>query len=290
MTRDEADSFIARLEASGERRLVDWHGIGIAWRRFGSGPPLVLLHGGHGSWLHWVRNIEALAREHTLWVPDMPGFGDSASLPEGAGLQDQVDALIATLDEVIGTDAPFDLAGFSFGGLVASTLASQHRRVRRLALLGCAGHGGTRRQTTALLNWRSSANEAELESTMRHNLAAHMLSGPLGIDGLALAVHIRSCRATRFRSKEISRAGKLPQVLAAVAAPTLLAWGANDVTVQPEAMLRSLTAGHPHRRGRVVEGGGHWVQFECAPAINPLLSDWFGRGPGGQQDGCRLPR
>jgi CubicO group peptidase (beta-lactamase class C family) len=42
-------------------------GPSVTWRRFGSGPHLVLLHGGHGSWLHWVRNIEFLARHlHAL--------------------------------------------------------------------------------------------------------------------------------------------------------------------------------------------------------------------------------
>jgi pimeloyl-ACP methyl ester carboxylesterase len=46
----------------------------------GAGRPLVLVHGGHGSWLHWVRNIEALSAKRTLWIPDLPGYGDSSAL------------------------------------------------------------------------------------------------------------------------------------------------------------------------------------------------------------------
>ena len=40
----------------------------MRWREWGRGETLVLLHGGFGSWLHWVRNIEALsARESSPW-------------------------------------------------------------------------------------------------------------------------------------------------------------------------------------------------------------------------------
>jgi pimeloyl-ACP methyl ester carboxylesterase len=31
----------------------------VVWRSWGSGPPLLLLHGLHGSWMHWVRNVAA---------------------------------------------------------------------------------------------------------------------------------------------------------------------------------------------------------------------------------------
>ena len=42
--------------------------------------PLLLLHGGSGSWTHWLRNIDALvASGRRVLVPDLPGFGDSAA-------------------------------------------------------------------------------------------------------------------------------------------------------------------------------------------------------------------
>lgn len=79
----------------------------IRWRRWGGqGRPLVLLHGGHGSWLHWVRNIEALAERREVWVPDMPGYGDSAEVAGDSGepghQQRLVDVLAASIDRVLG--------------------------------------------------------------------------------------------------------------------------------------------------------------------------------------------
>src|SRR5687767_9478449 len=54
----------------------------MVWHRWGKGRPVVLLHGGSGSWMHWIRTIPALASHYTLWVPDQPGFGDSALPPD----------------------------------------------------------------------------------------------------------------------------------------------------------------------------------------------------------------
>src|SRR5262245_48453811 len=54
----------------------------MVWRQFGSGPYLALLHGGHGAWSHWIRNVEVLAQHFTVLACDMPGYGDSAMVPE----------------------------------------------------------------------------------------------------------------------------------------------------------------------------------------------------------------
>ena len=51
----------------------------LVWRVWGQGRPIVMLHGGSGSWNHWVRNIDALlASGRQVIAPDLPGFGDSA--------------------------------------------------------------------------------------------------------------------------------------------------------------------------------------------------------------------
>src|SRR5690606_6756048 len=87
------------------------HGT-VRWQRLGSGDPLVLLHGGHGSWLHWIRNIEALARRYTVWMPNMPGYLHSADVPPTDGDDDLaplLDALRTSLDHAVGPDTPIGL-------------------------------------------------------------------------------------------------------------------------------------------------------------------------------------
>ena len=97
---------------------------------------VVLLHGGSGSWTHWLRNIDALAAAgHAVWVPDMPGFGASAVPPDGQDADVLPGWLELGLQQLIGA-RPVALVGFSFGALVAGLWAqARPARVARLVLV-----------------------------------------------------------------------------------------------------------------------------------------------------------
>ena len=45
----------------------------------------------------------------------------------------------------------------------------------------------------------------------------------------------------------------------------------------PAAVLAALVEAHPGRQGAIVDGAGHWVQYEAHAAINALLLDWLAR-------------
>ena len=254
----------------------------VRWRCFGGlvsagqRPPVALLHGGHGCWLHWVRNIEALAEGGEVWVADLPGYGDSDA-PASADMAALVTMAAASLRAMLAPGQTLDLVGFSFGGLAAAHLALDHLPVRRLALLGPAGHAGPRRPRGELLAWRRLVDDpAALGEAMRHNLAMQMLHEPSAIDALAVAVHTRACMGTRFRSREISRAGGLPELLARCPVPLLLAWGEHDITADPARLSVSLGMAAPRRQALVLPGVGHWLQYEAADTVNRLLIDFLG--------------
>jgi pimeloyl-ACP methyl ester carboxylesterase len=274
---------IDRLDARSTRHRVDWEGRHVAWRRFGSGTPLVLLHGGHGSWMHWIRNIEPLARAREVWVPDLPGYGDSDDAGTADALHAVLTPVVATLDRLVGRDTAIDVAGFSFGGLVAAHLASQRPGVERLALLGPAGHGSERRPRGELLDWKRAAAAGDaraLARAMRHNLAMHMLSAePEDIDDTAVDLHTRSCLRTRFRSKGLSRAGGLLGALEHRPEPTLMLWGEDDVTADPVSLMSSVPIHLPQCRVEVLRGAGHWLQYEQAGAVNLRLRAWLDDRP-----------
>src|SRR5438876_5321555 len=111
----------------------------MAVRRFGSGPDVVLFHGGMGSWKHWIRNVEPLATRFTVHALDHPSYGASAAVARdmtGAAYLDLVHDLLV---EMLPGDAPLRLAGFSFGGAIAAHLARRlGPRVTHLCLLSPA--------------------------------------------------------------------------------------------------------------------------------------------------------
>jgi pimeloyl-ACP methyl ester carboxylesterase len=253
----------------------------VCWHEFGvthpDQTPLVLLHGGHGSWEHWARNIEDLSQYFQLLVPDMPGYGESAYF-DSEFQYGVLDPLISTLNTLLGPDTSINLAGFSFGGFVSINLAKERKNIRKLALLGCAGHGSTRRPRGELMSWKNAyANQEweQLSAIMRENLYRHMLSTYEAIDLEALRIHQDACIATRFRSKDISRAGRLAADLDQFAGQVLMIWGEHDVTCTPDELMERLIQGHPNRSIEIIKGAGHWVQYEAADQVNPLLVDWF---------------
>jgi haloacetate dehalogenase len=122
-----------------ESLRIDTGAATINLVRGGAGPPLLLLHGYPQTRAMWHRVAPALARDFTVVVPDLRGYGDS-SKPEGgpdhAGYSkramagDQVEVM-----QKLGFDR-FGLAGHDRGARVAYRLALDHPdRVTRLAVL-----------------------------------------------------------------------------------------------------------------------------------------------------------
>jgi len=94
----------------------------LAYERFGSGEPLVLIHGiGHRRQT-WYPVIDRLAAHYDVIVPDLPGHGGSRTpldpgIPAKEALRHAFEELYAELD----IERPH-VAGNSLGGLIALEL------------------------------------------------------------------------------------------------------------------------------------------------------------------------
>src|SRR5260370_12944342 len=106
------------MAAEGERIERPCGAGSMVWHCWGGGPPLVLLHGGYGSWSHWIRNVLPLSRWFRVIAPDLPGLGDSATPPEPWTAEGLAQIIVAGLDKIGPRSDELPLAGLSFGRVV----------------------------------------------------------------------------------------------------------------------------------------------------------------------------
>jgi pimeloyl-ACP methyl ester carboxylesterase len=84
----------------------------LAMDEFGTGEPLVPLHGIATDLSIWELVVHELARTRRVVTLDVPGFGASAPLGDDFVLREVADRIVAGLAEA-GVNAPFDLVGRS---------------------------------------------------------------------------------------------------------------------------------------------------------------------------------
>lgn len=253
------------------------HIAGLAARVTGAGEPLVLLHGGMGSWNHWTRNIDALAGRFTLYLLDMPGYGDSPAVPRDIPDDDYVALVAATVAE-IAREQPVRLAGFSFGGVIAALVAaSLQARVSALSLVGAGGFG----RSPVALDMKpfppEAAGPGSLRKVLRHNLGALMIADPAKITDDAVDLQLANVRRTRFDGRHVSLSDKMPPTLKRIPSPVHMIWGERDVLPYPNARARAdaARAARPDARIELVPDAGHWVQFEAPEAVNRSMLEFF---------------
>jgi 2-hydroxy-6-oxonona-2,4-dienedioate hydrolase len=266
--------YIAALERAGTRRATHHGDVEVIWRLWGEGPPLVLFHGGTGSWLHWVRNIEDLARDFRLLVPDLPGSGESGN-PLPPITAERIGATLAAgIATILGRDTGFAIAGFSMGGLLAGYAArSSGARAQCLVLVGSSGTQTTRGEMEPLKSWRRLATEEEKVAAHRRNLGILMIHDPAKIDALAVHVQKTNAERSRVRGKHVSNTGALADCLPGFQGRLAGIWGEYDATAAPYLAERRdrLRQFQPDASFDVIEGAGHWVQYEAFARFNDRL-------------------
>lgn len=259
-----------------EVRTTRFEGGGLVWRVTGEGPTLVLLHGGAGSWTHWLRNIDHLSNHFRLLVPDMPGFGESDVAVPPHDVDAIAAAILEGIDDLAGASARLSLVGFSFGGLIAGRVAVRMgERVRRLVLVGPSGLGLMSSMSLQLRSWRGLASADERDDCHRHNLRMLMFASETEVDAAVVRVQAQNAERARLDSRPISRRPILRETLAGLRTPLAAIWGAEDAIVQADLQRRieMLRGFDPSCPIEIVAKAGHWVAYERPAEFNAALTN-----------------
>jgi pimeloyl-ACP methyl ester carboxylesterase len=105
------------------------------------------------------------------------------------------------------------------------------------------------------------------------NLGQWMLTRSPPADDPVIAGQLDDIDRTRFDSRRISLSTTMLQDLSALKLPLLLIWGAQDKLAHPTPQSRAASCRdvQPDAQIEILEGAGHWVQYEQAGAVNQLM-------------------
>jgi pimeloyl-ACP methyl ester carboxylesterase len=245
----------------------------VAWGSFGSGPPVVLVHG-TPSWSYvWRHVAPVLAGRFSVYLLDLLGYGDSEQRDgQDMSVGAQSRALAELLD-VWKLDRPA-LVGHDVGGaVVLRAHLVEGRPAGRIALVDAA----------VLLPWNTPATmhmKAHLDAyrTMPAHIYERVVAGHLAtavhrvLQPDAMDAYLRPWRgpegqAAYFRKIDQWRdedMAALEPLFETLDLPVLVLWGTEDAWLTPETGER-LAARIPGAKLALVPGAGHFV-MEDAPA------------------------
>ena len=273
---------LAQALAGGQRAVTVLEGVSTVWHVWGADdrPAVVLLHGGSGSWTHWVRNIAPLRDAGwRVLVPDLPGFGDSDLPPGCTDVPQLPEHLHAGLQQLT-PQGPVQVVGFSFGGMTGALWLADHPQdAQALVLVGAPGLGLTVPERIPLKGWRHLPTPEQQNAVHRHNLMALMFEHPESLDDLALALHAANVARDRMPRRRLSSTPIVAEALPRVQARMSAIYGEHDALYRQRLseVQAALPRWAPHwGQWHTIEGAGHWVIYEAAEAFNAALLKTLG--------------
>ncbi|MFI0140987.1 alpha/beta fold hydrolase [Streptomyces luteogriseus] len=127
-------------EPQPDSRFVVVDGLRIHYKREGSGPPLVLLHGSASSLQHFDRAAALLAHAYDVIRPDLPAFGLTGPREDRDYRVPTYARTVARLLETLSVPR-YAVAGNSLGGNIAWNHALDHpERLSGLVLVNATGY------------------------------------------------------------------------------------------------------------------------------------------------------
>jgi pimeloyl-ACP methyl ester carboxylesterase len=263
---EKAQSLSKRIELHTPSGVQVWH----VWNQ-AAGKPLVLLHGGSGSWNHWVRNVLPLSQQRAVWALDTPGLGDSELPMKALDADDLAQPFEEGLQHLFGSEA-LDVVGFSFGGLMAGFAAAQWpTRFKRLVSVGVPGLG----LSNNILNMRGFREDMSAEERLgvhKNNLLAIMLHNESLVTEDLITIQAQNVSRDRLRRRRIARSDALLHQQTKWTCEVHGIWGELDALYKGKMhLLPERLAGCNLQNFQSIANAGHWVQYEQPEAFNQAL-------------------
>lgn len=254
--------------ATYQEQTIEVAGGKVRVLKGGTGAPLLFLHhtiSNHG----WIPLYEQLAKTHTVYVPDIPGWGDSDRPDWARDVRDLAILMGLLLDKIGGW--PITIVGAGFGGWIAAEMLTMAQtRYDQAVLIGAPGikprEGEGDIVDQMLIDYEDYVRAGfEDEAAFFQHFGEDMPveSRLLLYGGREMTMRV-TFRPWMYR-------GALPTLLADVQTPTLVITGANDRLV-PVDIARQYADALPNGQLEILPAAAHFVDYEQPGRIVELMA------------------
>lgn len=250
----------------------------IAYKEYGGGKPVVLLHAFPLSGKMWKPQIESLtANKCRIIVPDLRGFGDSSNFADINAMKDMADDVAELLRNLKIERAIF--AGLSMGGYILLSLYSRSPdKFAALVLCDASADADSEEQRESRFDFveRIEKNGMQpLIDEMLPNLLSEFTkrNKPDLVDNIKRMFSETHPQAAIAALGGMAARADFNRLLAENSPPTLLIFGAEDKITDLK------TAEKLHRRMNgsqlaIIENAGHYSNLEQPEAFNKIFVDF----------------
>jgi pimeloyl-ACP methyl ester carboxylesterase len=275
---------------------------GLRFRAMVDGPPqadmFILLHGFPDGAELWSRQVDALAKAGSLAVaPDLRGYGlsDAPADKESYSIDHLVDD-VAALIKAFGRESAH-VAGHDWGAIVAWFFAARHPEMTKTLTALSVGHPAAiaaaskddedqqaRSRYVGLFLLEGKAERVLAEDDYRRlRLTWSIGPNPEAVPRSVVEHFTRSLArpgrltaALNYYRANLTAAGAAWEGLAGIGpirTPTVLLWGDQDPALGRRGADDTRTYMEGEYELRVLEGAGHWLNFDRPDEVSRALTD-----------------
>jgi pimeloyl-ACP methyl ester carboxylesterase len=252
----------------------------MAYEEYGSGPPLLLLHGFSLDHSMWRAQAEELQRSYRLIVPDLRGLGKSQDPSEPFTIEVMADDA-ATLMEAVDVSAAA-VAGFSLGGYILLRMLARHPlKVRAAAFVSThALADSPKRQADRLKTMRFVIDEGTqpFANAFIPQLfePAYLSSHPQEVTETRRVIESQRPNSIALLLDAMRQRADMSIELRDFQVPSAVIGGVSDALVSLDAM-KSLHEGLPDCSLTMIENVGHMAPVEAPGEVSFQLDQLMQR-------------
>ncbi|MCM3585603.1 alpha/beta hydrolase [Mesobacillus maritimus] len=243
---------------------------GIPYLHFGTGEPLVLIHGLGEVKEGWQSQYE-LSESYELIIPDLRGHGEYKII-EDISIETFAKDVIGLLHELKIESA--NILGLSMGGAVAQEIYRQAPEMCRSLILTCTFHYLPKRLGKLYMKYRESQIE-ELTVSERRDIAAKKCLYSWKEDSIKKFIESYQPERNAFLASgracmQVNNLSLLPKIKV----PTLIIAGQYDAVLPPwiQLWMHKLI---PHSEFVIMKNTGHVPKFEAKDRYNRIVTSFL---------------